>query len=296
MLERKNKVGWDLVVKADETLFGMEEQDEMNDLEKRVDENWDEISSSLQEIRGSIFSREGCLVNLTADEANLDRRQSLWLIFLICSQLLLPLNRFLEEQLPQVNEAIVIPTQVNYVGKAGNVYEAGYELHGSAYVISKHIGNTWLWDRVRVSGGAYGGFCDFDTHSGVFSYLSYRDPNLLKTLEVYDGTTNFLRELELDNDALTKAIIGTIGDVDAYQLPDAKGYSSLLRHLLGITDEERERRREEILSTSLKDFKDFADFLEAVKKKGVVVAVASAEDVAVANEEKSGFFDVKNVL
>lgn len=62
-------------------------------------------------------------------------------------------------------------------------------------------------------------------HVGVFSYLSYRDPNLLKTLDVYDETSNFLRELEMDNDALTKAIIGTIGDVDSYQLPDAKGYS-----------------------------------------------------------------------
>jgi hypothetical protein len=56
--------------------------------------------------------------------------------------------------------------KVNYVGKAGNLYQSGYQLNGSAYVISKHISNTWLWDRVRVSGGAYGGFCDFDTHSG----------------------------------------------------------------------------------------------------------------------------------
>lgn len=60
---------------------------------------------------------------------------------------------------------------------------------------------------------------------GVFSFLSYRDPNLLKTLDVYDGTGDFLRELEMDDDTLTKAIIGTIGDVDSYQLPDAKGYS-----------------------------------------------------------------------
>lgn len=60
---------------------------------------------------------------------------------------------------------------------------------------------------------------------GVFSFLSYRDPNLLKTLDIYDGTVDFLRELEMDDDTLTKAIIGTIGDVDAYQLPDAKGYS-----------------------------------------------------------------------
>lgn len=60
----------------------------------------------------------------------------------------------------------VCVAQVNYVGKGANLYRAGYQLSGSAYVISKHIGNTWLWDRVRVSGGAYGGFCDFDSHSG----------------------------------------------------------------------------------------------------------------------------------
>lgn len=74
---------------------------------------------------------------------------------------------------------------MNYVGKAANLYEdAGYKLSGSAYVVNKHLGTTWLWDRVRVSGGAYGGFSDFDTHSGMFSYLSYRDPNLTKTVSV----------------------------------------------------------------------------------------------------------------
>lgn len=72
---------------------------------------------------------------------------------------------------------------MNYVGKAVNLYaDAGYQLSGSAYVVNKALGTTWLWDRVRVSGGAYGGFSDFDTHSGMFSFLSYRDPNLTKTV------------------------------------------------------------------------------------------------------------------
>jgi Zn-dependent M16 (insulinase) family peptidase len=76
-----------------------------------------------------------------------------------------------------------MPLQVNYVGKAANLYEdAGYQLSGSAYVVNKALGTGWLWDRVRVSGGAYGGFSDFDTHSGMFSFLSYRDPNLTKTV------------------------------------------------------------------------------------------------------------------
>lgn len=72
---------------------------------------------------------------------------------------------------------------------------------------------------------------------------------------MYDGTADFLRKLELDEDALTKAVIGTIGDIDSYQLPDAKGYTAFMRHLLGVTDEERQQRREQILGTTVKDFR-----------------------------------------
>ena len=80
------------------------------------------------------------------------------------------------------NEA-TLTWQVNYVGKSINLYkDAGYELSGSSFVINKLLGTTWLWDRVRVSGGAYGGFSDFDHHTGLLTFLSYRDPNLLKTV------------------------------------------------------------------------------------------------------------------
>ncbi|XP_042494165.1 presequence protease 2, chloroplastic/mitochondrial-like [Macadamia integrifolia] len=287
-----NVAGW-----IAEQMGGVSYLEFLRTLEEKVDQDWNGVSSSLEEIRKSLVSRQGCLVNMTADGKTLTNTEKFLSKFLD----LLPgkqpsKTNSWDARISPVNEAIVVPTQVNYVGKAANIYETGYQLSGSAYVISKYISNTWLWDRVRVSGGAYGGFCDFDTHSGVFSYLSYRDPNLLKTLDVYDGTADFLRELEMDDEILTKAIIGTIGDVDAYQLPDAKGYSSLLRYLLGVTEEERQKRREEILSTSLNDFKDFSDAIEAVKEKGVVVAVASPEDVVAANEERSNFFEVKKVL
>ena len=89
----------------------------------------------------------------------------------------------------------------------------------------------------------------------MYTYLSYRDPNLMKTIEAYDGTPGFLKGLELDDDTLTKAIIGTIGDIDSYQLPDSKGYTAFMRHVLGVTDEERQQRRDEILGTTVKDFR-----------------------------------------
>ncbi|XAR59465.1 hypothetical protein NMG60_11015307 [Bertholletia excelsa] len=287
-----NVAGW-----IGEQMGGVSYLEFLQGLEKKVDEDWSGISSSLEEIRKSLISRNSCLVNLTADGKNLENSEKFVSKFLDS----LPSSAAIEAvpwnaRLPCTNEAIVVPTQVNYVGKAANIYDTGYKLNGSAYVISKYISNTWLWDRVRVSGGAYGGFCDFDTHSGVFTFLSYRDPNLLKTLDVYDATGDFLCGLEMDDDTLTKAIIGTIGDVDAYQLPDAKGYSSLVRYLLGVTDEERQRRREEILSTSLRDFKEFANAIEAVKDKGVVVAVASPDDVDTANKEWSDFLQVKKVF
>uniref|UniRef100_A0A1J3IA74 Presequence protease 1, chloroplastic/mitochondrial n=1 Tax=Noccaea caerulescens TaxID=107243 RepID=A0A1J3IA74_NOCCA len=287
-----NIAGW-----MSEQMGGLSYLEFLHTLEKRVDEDWEGISSSLEEIRRSLLSKNGCIVNMTADGKSLTNVEKTVEKFLD----LLPENPSSglvtwDSRLPLRNEAIVIPTQVNYVGKAGNIYSTGYELDGSAYVISKHISNTWLWDRVRVSGGAYGGFCDFDSHSGVFSFLSYRDPNLLKTLDIYDGTGDFLRGLDVDQETLTKAIIGTIGDVDSYQLPDAKGYSSLLRHLLGVTDEERQRKREEILTTSLKDFKDFAGAIDVVRDKGVAVAVASAEDIDAANIARSNFFEVKKAL
>ncbi|KAE9447212.1 hypothetical protein C3L33_20907, partial [Rhododendron williamsianum] len=263
-----NVAGW-----VGEQMGGASFLEFLKDLGKKVDEDWDGVSSSLEEIRRTLISRNGCLINLTADGKNLTNSVKFVSKFLDLLPSTSPVkSASWNARLPLTNEAIIIPTQVNYVGKAANIYDTGYELNGSAYVISKHISNTWLWDRVRVSGGAYGGFCDFDTHSGVFSFLSYRDPNLLKTLDVYDATGDFLRDLEMDNDTLTKAIIGTIGDVDSYQLPDAKGYSSL------------------------NDFKEFADAIDAVKNEGVVVAVASPEDVEAANKERSNFLEVKNVL
>jgi Zn-dependent M16 (insulinase) family peptidase len=112
-----------------------------------------------------------------------------------------------------------------------------------------------------MQGGAYGGSCQFDRRSGVFTYLSYRDPNLLATLDNFDASADFLRNLDLSDAELTKSIIGAIGELDAYLLPDAKGFTSLTRYLTGDTDESRQQYRDEVLSTTAKDFKTFGEVL-----------------------------------
>ncbi|MCL2123098.1 MAG: insulinase family protein [Desulfovibrionaceae bacterium] len=162
-------------------------------------------------------------------------------------------------------EALCVPAQVNYVGMAANLFPLGYRYHGSINVILRHLRMAYLWERVRVQGGAYGVFCSFDRLSGILTLLSYRDPNIARTLDVYDGAAEYLRTLTLDKRELTRAVVGAIGDVDAYMLPDAKGAASLIRWLTGLTDELRQHMRDEILGTTLKDFHAFADVLDQMR-------------------------------
>eukprot|EP00877_Chromochloris_zofingiensis_P003328 jgi/Chrzof1/12997/Cz07g15220.t1 len=290
---QRSVAGW-----VSEQMGGLSYLESIRGLAKRVESDWDGVKADLERIRSLLLQRSGALVNLTGDERALSGAQAHVgdLLSALPATSSSPTNW--SGTLPSVNEALVVPTQVNYVGKAANLYQdAGYQLHGSAYVIEKYLGTSWLWDKVRVVGGAYGGFCSFDSHSGNFTYLSYRDPNLLDTLEAYDGTVDFLRKLSLDEDALTKAIIGTMGDIDAYQLPDAKGNAAFSRYLLGVTDEERQERREQVLGTTEKDFRAFADALESVRGDAArVVAVTSADKANQVLADKPGFWEVKKVL
>ena len=286
--------GW-----VSEQMGGLAQLDYLRELVKRVDNDWDGVLADLYTISACLNNRAGSVTNLTADAKTLDLSMPSVEAFL---NSLPATGAGKSEQWTGINakqnEILTVPTQVNYVGKAANLYKAGYELHGSSYVINKLLGTTWLWDRVRVSGGAYGGFSDFDSHSGMFTYLSYRDPNLLKTLDNYDATVDFLRNLEIGKEELTKSIIGTIGDVDSYQLPDSKGYTALMRHLLKVTDEERQERRDQILGTTQKDFKDFADALETVRGADATsVSVASVEAAKTAVAERPDLnFVVKSVM
>ena len=163
--------------------------------------------------------------------------------------------------------------------------------NGATSVIENYLRATWLWEKVRVQGGAYGGFCSVDPRSGVFAFLSYRDPNLLSTLDIYDETSRVLRETQLSEAELTRSIIGTIGEIDGYQLPDAKGYSSMVRCLVGESEAIRQRRREEVLATTAKDFRAFGDVLSKVAAEGRVVVLGSPQAIDGANLQRPGTFD-----
>jgi Zn-dependent M16 (insulinase) family peptidase len=268
----------------------------LRQLAQDVEDDWPAVLDRLEQVRQMLLNRSGVLCNVTLagdDWAGLETKLRNFLSAL--PQAPVEVKRWVPDILP-ANEGFTIPAQVNYVGKGANLYDLGYELDGSLSVVSNYLRTTWLWEKIRIQGGAYGAFFVFDHHSGVLTYLSYRDPNLLETVDVYDGSGDFLRNLELDRDELTKNIIGVIGQMDTYMLPDAKGFTSLTRYLVGETDAERQQRRDQVLSTTAADFRALAEVLDQAKHNGSVVVLGSQGAIETANAERKGWLTVQKAL
>ena len=180
-------------------------------------------------------------------------------------------------------EGLIVPAQVNYVGLGGSLRDTGYAFHGSALVVLRHLRMGYLWDRVRVQGGAYGSFISHNRATGSLVFLSYRDPNVERTLETYHNAADYLGNLSLSREDVARAVVGAIGDMDAYMLPGAKGSTAMWRNLCGDTEEIRARIREEALGTTLKDFHDFAPWLARVLTKATPCALGGSDVEKAAN-------------
>lgn len=259
----------------------------LRELAERTEKDWRSVHADLEVLREMVFSRSALTWNLTAEQ---DQRGAL-----------LTLGEGLAMRLPAKNtagdgngispaaaprrEALLLPAQVNYVGMGGNLYDAGYTYHGSAHVILKQLRTGWLWEKVRVQGGAYGAFCAFDRMSGAFVLASYRDPNVRNTIDVFSRTAEHLRSLRLSRRELDAAVIGAMGEVDAYMLPDAKGLAAFGRELTGDTPELRRKMRDEILATSEEHFHQFSECLDKALEEGRICALGGEAVEKTARED-----------
>ncbi len=248
---------------ASEQMGGVEGLFFIRKLADEIEKDWPAIAQRMGKILKTLLDREHLVLNVTVDKTALPGIVESVAGFI--EKLPVTGNFSSKDWNPTAlpkSEALTAPSQVNYVGCSANLFGAGYKMHGSALVITRYLQTAWLWEKIRVQGGAYGGMCAFDHRSGAFTFASYRDPNLAASLDVYKATGGFLKNLTLCEDELTRALIGTIGQLDAYQLPDAKGYSSCMRHLLGYTDEERQQLRDEVLATTPEHFHAFGEVME----------------------------------
>jgi presequence protease len=281
---------------ADEQMGGVSHLFFLRKLANDLDTDWEGVLSNLERIRSTLVNRASMLCNVTAEAAHWGTLEPQLVDFL--GELPHTVANAQQWRIADgpASEGLIIPAKVNYVGKGDNLYLEGVKPNGSHLVARRYLRTTWLWEKIRVQGGAYGGQCMFDRYSGGFTFVSYRDPNLTATLDTYDRTPDFLRNSELSEDELTRNIIGTIGEIDSYRLPDAKGFTSMQRYLIGDTDQARQRMREEVLSTTLADIRRFADAMAAVAARGRVVVLGSEHAIETANAERPGLLTASRVL
>jgi Zn-dependent M16 (insulinase) family peptidase len=287
---------------VEELMGGITYLDTVKSLLKEAEDDWPSLLAKLEAMREKVLDpsvcRSGMLLDITGDQQVLDSIQSNVASFLnklpgdadglklpdFSKEIhpwVSPAKAMMAEMLPIVDEGFVVPTQVSYVGKSGMIYDVEEKIPGSSAVVSRFLRTRYLWDYVRVMGGAYGGFCQFSPFSGFFAFLSYRDPNLDKTLDVYDAAADALEaaaeSMEANPDALETAIIGTIGDMDGALSPDQKGSTAFQRWIINESPEYRQKYRDEILATKPSDFKEFAQRLRNMKNPSVAVVSSKAK-------------------
>lgn len=319
MVNTRMKARYRVGAYIDEIMGGISHLDTVKSLLKQAESDWPSLLARLENMRSTILDastcRSGMMLDITGDEKVLEAVQPNIETFLsklpgTGSGEKLPnpyetVHPWVEaakakmaEETPVKDEGFVVPTQVSYVGKAGLVYDEGERVPGSAAVVARFLRTGYLWDYVRVIGGAYGGFCTFSPFSGFFSFLSYRDPNLDKTIDVYDAAADALMAaadaMESDKEMLETAIIGTIGDMDGALSPDQKGYTAFTQWILNESPEYRQKYRDEILNTKPSDFREFAQRLKNMKDTsvGVVSSKAKFEEAAAAGKK----MELKNVF
>ena len=268
-------------------------------LRKLIDEvenNWGDVLSKLNRLKTLLVNKNIMLTDTTLDGENYASFEGQLKAFLDSMPAAEPVFQTWGRGNFPAHEGLTIPAQVNYVALGANVHEAGFEYHGSWRVAQNMLGTGYLWDRVRMRGGAYGALAPYNPNSGLMSFVSYRDPNLVQTIDVYKGAAEFFRNLEMSQSEIDKAIIGVIGNMDSYQLADAKGHTALVRYLHGTTDEYRQRIRDEVLGTTLKDLQAFGDVLAEVSANGRIVVVGSTDALNAANDEAGYGMEIQPLM
>jgi Zn-dependent M16 (insulinase) family peptidase len=225
--------------------------------------SWPGVAAGLEELRAIALNRNGLLFNITAEAGQ--EKLAVELAELLAGRLpALELSSVIRAR-PEfpAKEALLLPAQVNFVGKGLNIFDLGYTFHGSALVILKYLRTGFLWEKIRVQGGAYGAFASLDRFTGDFIFASYRDPNIGGTLQAFDASMRHLAAHKPSRSELAASIIGAVGELDSYLLPEAKGKAAFARALTGNTPQLRAKTRAEVLGTGAAHFKAFGEFMLA---------------------------------
>lgn len=255
-------------------------------IEKELSESPESVSDKLAAIAKKLFARNRMLISFTGNsEAYGNAKLSLEKVIAGFNKMSAIGNQT-EVHFNTAKEAFIDASQIQYVAKTGDFICEGYEYTGALRLLRIILSYDYLWINVRVKGGAYGCMNTF-LRSGESYFVSYRDPNLSETLDVYDRIPEYIKSFSPDERDMTKYIIGTFSALDTPMNPEAKGSRSMSAYLEGITYEQIQKERNEILNAQPEDIRRLAELVEAVLKKDSICVIGNENMI----KESAGLFE-----
>jgi hypothetical protein len=283
----KRSAGASLSIPAwrDEQWSGRTQLELLAELMAAFGERREAFRDKLLRLKEMIFRRERGLVNLTADAGGLA------MLGKAAEGLLSrlpgggPAGQALKPELQAHDAGVAIPAQVCYVARALPAPTYTDPTAAPLWVLSRHLSSGILYKKIRVQGGAYGGMCQFDPSNGLFAFLSYRDPHLVETLDVYRMAADLVIEEKITAEDLEKAVIGAIGALDRPMDPAGRGFAALIRVCAGLTDADRQTFRDGVLNVTPERLQETAfRYFPSVAASAVTAVYAAEERLIQANE------------
>lgn len=275
-----------------ELLEGITFYEFVNDLYKNFDVSYEEICTKLQEAIHAFAKPENLIISYTGQE---DITKEL-------SDSLRSMKRYMNEDREDVvvqqldlykkNEGFKTASKVQYVATAGNYVEKGYAYTGALHVLQVIFSYDYLWINVRVKGGAYGSMCSFNRLGDAY-FTSYRDPNLGKTYDIYKAAAEYVEQFDASDRDMLKYIIGAIAKLDAPMTPSAEGVYDFICYLSGVTEEQLQKDRDEVLTADVGAIRKLAPLVEAITQTDIICAIG---DENVIQKESGLFKEIKNLV
>ena len=247
-----------------------------------IEKNWvqlqDETVAHLKEAYTLLSNRNRLTIGITVDEEAVNQVIEAVEAEIACipEQNLESLEHQFE--ITPEQEALIYPSNVNYVATGYNFRKLGYAYHGGLQMLKTILSMNYLWTRVRVQNGAYGCFCDF-RQSGNMFFVSYRDPNLDQTLAIYKEVADFVEHLELSERENLQYLIGTISQMDFPFTPASEGKTAQIYYLMNIQKEELQKVRDELFETDQTILRGFAPMLKACLEKDQYCVFGNAQAI-----------------
>jgi hypothetical protein len=274
-----------------EELGGIEFYRFIADLDLNFSEKFDKLSESLKAVAQKVFMGKRPIISITGSEAEKTQvLASLESYLLSLKAQAFGKNSYnLKQQV--LNEGFMTAAKIQYVSQGYNFKNLGYDYSGSMLVLKSIISMDYLWNKVRVQGGAYGAFMNIGRTGEVY-FGSYRDPKLAKTLDAYRGIVAYLKDLTLSQRELEKYIIGTISNKDVPISVFVKGEVADNFYFSHISHDQQQKERDQILGTDLADLKAFISMLEEILDQNIICVLGSEEAI---RQDADLFMEVRSV-